>query len=334
MDPLEIDIDLARRSFDLRAQLSVGDETVALVGPSGAGKTSLLRSIAGLERPQHGRIALGAEVWLDATRRICLRPEARRVGYQPQEYGLFPHLSVAANVRFAGKRDRPDLLERLGVSHLAAARPTELSGGERQRVALARALAREPRVLLLDEPLSALDEITRRQVRAELAEMLGQLPLPTLLVTHSFDDATSLATRIGVIDGGRLLQVATPDELIAAPANATVAAHTGANVLNGVASANGAGAVVRLTGGGEIRSCTPSAGPVQIAVHPWELQLADPATSDITDTVVDIRRDRGVMAIRLTRFTVHAPLDGCASVTPGEIVGLHAPPDKVHVLHA
>jgi ABC-type sulfate/molybdate transport systems ATPase subunit len=332
MDPLEIDIDLARRAFDLRAQLTVGAETVALVGPSGAGKTSLLRSVAGLERPQHGRIVLGAEVWLDGERGICLSPERRRVGYQPQDYGLFPHLSVSANVRFAGKRDRPDLLERLGISHLAHARPAQLSGGESQRVALARALAREPNVLLLDEPLSALDEITRRDVRAELAEMLGQLPLPTLLVTHAFEDATALATRIGVIDGGRLLQVATPAQLIAAPANAIVAAHTGANVLDGVASANGGGSVVRLTGGGEMLSDTLATGPVQIAVHPWELHLADPATSDVIDTVTDVRRDRGGMAIRLTRFTVHVPIHVGVSVRAGAIVGLRAPPDKVHVL--
>lgn len=307
---------------------------MALVGPSGAGKTSLLRSVAGLERPQHGRIALGDEVWLDAQRHICLSPERRRVGYQPQDYGLFPHLSVSANVRFAGRRHRPDLLERLGISHLAHARPAQLSGGERQRAALARALAREPHVLLLDEPLSALDEITRRQVRAELGDMLGQLPLPTLLVTHAFEDATALATRIGVIDAGRLLQLATPDELIAAPASAIVAAHTGANVLDGVASANGGGSVVHLAGGGEMLSCTLATGPVQIAVHPWELRLADPATSDVIDTVIDVRRDRGAMAIRLTRFTVHAALDDCVSfiLDAGSTVGLHAPPDKVHVL--
>jgi ABC-type sulfate/molybdate transport systems ATPase subunit len=334
MEPLEIDINLARRAFDLRAELIVDAETVALVGPSGAGKTSLLRSIAGLERPQHGRIALGNEVWLDAARRICLSPERRRVGYQPQDYGLFPHLSVSANVRFAAKRDRPDLLDRLGVSHLAHAMPSKLSGGERQRVALARALAREPNVLLLDEPLSALDEITRRQVRAELGDMLRQLPLPTLLVTHAFEDATALATRIGVIDSGRLLQVAAPDELIAAPATAIVAAHTGANVIDGVASANGRGSVVRLAGGGEMLSSTVATGPVQIAVHPWELRLADPATSDVVDTVVDVRRDRGGMAIRLTRFTVHTGGDDLVRVAPGATVGLSAAPDKVHVLES
>lgn len=189
-------------------------------------------------------------------------------------------------------------------------------------------------MLLLDEPLSALDEITRREVRAELAAMLGQLPLPTLLVTHAFEDATALATRIGVIDGGRLLQVATPARLIAAPADAIVAAHTGANVLDGVAAAAGRGSVIRLEGGGEMLSSTLAAGPVQIAVHPWELHLADPATSDVIDTVTDVRLDRGGMAIRLTRFTVHVPLDDGISVKAGAIVGLRASPGKVHVLQS
>src|SRR5258707_7124175 len=114
MDLFAIDIALARRSFDVRATLNVGAETVALVGPSGAGKTSLLRTVAGLERPHTGRIALGGELWLDTAQRIDLSPERRRVGYLPQDYGLFPHLTVSANVSFAGRRQRPDLLRRLG----------------------------------------------------------------------------------------------------------------------------------------------------------------------------------------------------------------------------
>jgi ABC-type sulfate/molybdate transport systems ATPase subunit len=144
-----------------------------------------------LERPTVGRIALGSELWFHATRKVHLSAERRRGGYLPQDYGLFPHLTVAANVRFAGKRDRPDLLDRLGITHLASARPGQLSGGERQRVALARALARDPRVLLLDEPFGALDAITRARVRDELGDELGKLKLPTLLVTHSFDNAVA-----------------------------------------------------------------------------------------------------------------------------------------------
>jgi molybdate transport system ATP-binding protein len=334
MDTLDIDIALQRRSFELRAQLIVGAETVALVGPSGAGKSSLLRSIAGLERPREGRITLGEEVWLDSRRRLHVAPEQRRVGYQPQDYGLFPHMTVAANVRFAARVDRPDLLQRLGVAQLADVRPGELSGGERQRVAVARALARDPKVLLLDEPLSALDELTRRRVRVELRDMLGRLGLPTLLVTHAFDDATAVADRIGVLHRGRLLQLATPAELLAAPSSAIVAEHIGANVVDGIADTVGGTTVVRLTGGGELATTAPAQGSVQVVVHPWELRLEPPERSEVVDTVVDVHRDRGAIAVRLTRFTVHLAADdpAAAGLSRGSVAGLSAPPECVRVL--
>jgi molybdate transport system ATP-binding protein len=229
------DITLTRRTFDIRAELTLGEETVAIVGPSGAGKTSLLRSIAGLERPQRGRIALGEEVWLDAERGVHVSPERRRIGYLPQDYGLFPHLTVAGNVRFAARRDRPDLLERLGIARLASARPAQLSGGERQRVALARALAREPRVLLLDEPFGSLDPITRKRVSRELADTLATVQLPTLLVTHAFEEAAALADRVGVLDAGALVQIGALAELVRSPASALVAELTTADPLDGIA---------------------------------------------------------------------------------------------------
>ena len=158
----------------------------------------------------------------------------------PQDYGLFPHLTVSANVRFAARRDRPDLLERLGIAHLARARPAQLSGGERQRVALARALAREPLVLLLDEPFAALDADTRARVREELSELLRELKLPTLMVTHAFEDAVALAPRIAVLDHGRIEQLAGPAELIDRPATPAVAALTGANVVAATATPSAA----------------------------------------------------------------------------------------------
>ncbi|MDQ2895528.1 MAG: ABC transporter ATP-binding protein [Actinomycetota bacterium] len=330
---LEIDFVLARRAFDLRAALSVGAETVVLVGPSGSGKTSLLRTVAGLERPRVGRVSFAGEVWLDAQRKVRLSPERRRVGYLPQDYGLFPHLDVAANVRFAGRRERPDLLERFGISHLSRARPQQLSGGERQRVALARALARDPRVLLLDEPFGALDTLTHQQVRDELSDLLAELQLPTLLVTHTFADATALGHRVGVLDQGRLAQVATPSELVRHPADATVAALTGANLLHGTATPAASGATVTLDGGGTLSSAARATGPVQIAIHPWELELANAETSTLTDTIVSVRQDRGALIIRLTRVTLQAePIDnGQRSLEPGTTVGLRAAPGDVRV---
>jgi molybdate transport system ATP-binding protein len=229
MDHLDIDVALPRRAFQLCVSLTLGAETLALIGPSGAGKTSLLRAVAGLERPRSGAISFGSERWFDAERGLHVRPEDRHVGYLPQHYGLFPHLTVAGNVRFAARRDRPDLLARLGIQHLAGVRPAQLSGGERQRVALARALARDPKVLLLDEPFGALDAITRRRVRDELAELLVKLALPAIVVTHAFEDATVLASQIGVLDRGRVIQLGSAEELRREPAEPLVAELTAAD---------------------------------------------------------------------------------------------------------
>ena len=236
MAQLELDIAVALRAYTLRVGLTVGaGETVALVGPSGAGKSTVLRAVAGLLAPDEGRIALGGEPWFDAAARVALAPERRAVGLVFQDYALFPHLSVAQNVAFGGAARADELMRRLHIAPLAAERPGRLSGGERQRVALARALARDPGVLLLDEPLAALDAHTRAVVRGELAELLRELALPTLLVTHDHRDAVVLADRVGVIVDGRLRQLATPAELLHAPADRFVAAFTGANVVDGMA---------------------------------------------------------------------------------------------------
>jgi len=181
------------RSFRLALRLAVGDEVVALVGPSGAGKTTVLRAVAGLHRPDHGRIACDGQSWFERERSVDLAPE-RAVGrLRPQHHALFPHLTVRQNVAFSGADGATvdSLLERLGIARLAGERPARLSGGERQRTALARALARAPEVLLLDEPLAALDAHTRRVVRDELATELRGLGIPTLLVTHDFADASA-----------------------------------------------------------------------------------------------------------------------------------------------
>jgi ABC-type sulfate/molybdate transport systems ATPase subunit len=334
LESLEIDIVLARRAFDLRACLSVGSETVALVGPSGAGKTSLLRAVAGLDRPGSGRIALGNETWFDAGRGVHLGAEHRRVGYLPQDYGLFPHLSVAGNVRFAGRRDRPDLLEQFGIAQLANARPGELSGGERQRVALARAVAREPRVLLLDEPFGALDAITRRRVRDELADVLSGFELPSLLVTHSFDDAIALANRVGVIDYGELVQLDSARQLYERPASALVAELTGANVLRGRATPNGSGADIELEGGGRLTSSAPADGVVTIAIQPWELKLVSAGEGTFDDTVLSVHSNRGTLVIRTSRVTIELRERSAAAPHEGAAVGVRVAPDRVRVLPA
>ena len=179
------------------------------------------------------------------------------------------------NVEFGGRGRADELLRRFRIDHLADARPAQLSGGERQRVALARALARDPAVLLLDEPLSALDAHTKRRVRAELHEFLAEVGLPTLLVTHDFEDAATLADRVGVLVDGRLVQIATPADLVAYPADAFVASLGGANLLHGTARpADGGLTEVTLSGGDRIYSTDEAAGEVMAIVYPWEISVA------------------------------------------------------------
>ncbi len=281
MDPLRLDLTVPLRSFALELTLEAGGGTLALVGPSGAGKSTLLRAVAGLVRPARGRIALGDVTWLDTERGIDLAPERRSVGFVFQDYALFPHLTVAQNVGYGATVPVEPLLRRFGIAELASARPDDLSGGERQRVAVARALAREPRLLLLDEPMAALDAHTRAHVRGELRALLRELELPAVLVTHDFEDAAALAERVAVLVEGRVVQEGRPEELVAAPADPIVAAQTGGNLLTGIARAASVGLTeVTLDGGGIVYSTDERAGRVGVAVSTWDVTVARTAPPD------------------------------------------------------
>ncbi|MBK8741318.1 MAG: ABC transporter ATP-binding protein [Betaproteobacteria bacterium] len=212
------------------------DELLALVGPSGSGKTSVLRAIAGLLAVPDGHITLNGEPWFDAQRGIHMPAERRPVGMVFQQYALFPHLSAADNVRLAVPRAHGPatareiahkLLRDMRLEGLAARRPQDLSGGERQRVALARALAREPRVLLLDEAFSAVDQPTRHVLYDELARLRERLSLPIIMVTHDVREARQLADRMSILERGRTLQDGTPEAVMSRPRNARVAALVG-----------------------------------------------------------------------------------------------------------
>ena len=209
-------------AFALDVAFEVGGGVTALLGPSGAGKSLTLRAIAGLLRPDGGRVAVGSRVLFDAARGIDLPARERRVGYVFQQYGLFPHLSVAENVGYGlharARADRHarvgEVLELVGLAAFAGRRPRDLSGGQQQRVALARALAPEPAVLLLDEPLSALDVPLRRRLGDELRALHERTRTPMVLVTHDPDEAARVADAVVHVDGGRAsrgLPHAAPD---------------------------------------------------------------------------------------------------------------------------
>jgi molybdate transport system ATP-binding protein len=223
---------MQERPIPLHAELDCGPgELVALVGPSGSGKTTILRCIAGLHRPQGGVIKCGGVDWLDRERGVSLSPQHRSCGVVFQHYALFPHMTALQNVAAAMGHRPPrerdararELLELVHLAGLERRRPAELSGGQQQRVALARALARNPKVLLLDEPFAAVDRVTRRKLQRELAQLRARVKIPILMVTHDLDEARSLADRMYILYRGQTLQQGTPAELMARPASAGVA---------------------------------------------------------------------------------------------------------------
>jgi ABC-type sulfate/molybdate transport systems ATPase subunit len=292
------------------------------VGPSGAGKTSVLRAIAGLVRPRRGRIALGDDVWFDSDEGVFRKPDERRVGLVFQEYALFPHLTVRQNVAYAGKERADEYLERFRIAHLADIRPTALSGGERQRVALARALARGPGVILLDEPLSALDTHTKGAVRAELQELLHELALPTILVSHDFEDAAALADEVGVIVDGRLRQLATPNELIERPSDAFVASFTGANLLRGTARRlNDHITLVQLDSGELVYSTDTAVGKVGVVVYPWEVSVGRIHQHDSAMNLIE-GEIRSVVAVGNRMRVSVGPITAEVTVSSAEKLGL------------
>jgi ABC-type sulfate/molybdate transport systems ATPase subunit len=221
--------------FLLDVELSGDDGVLALVGENGSGKSSLLRALLGAIDVEHIELSVGAELLASSARGVARPIEARRLGYVPQGNGLLPHIDVLDNVAFglstgprrlprAQRRQRARaLLSRLDCASLCDRRVAGLSGGEQQRVALARALLLEPRMLLLDEPLSALDAINRRRVRAFLAEHLSAFGGPTLLVTHDARDIEALGARVCALDSGRVVQTGTLQALRAAPGSAFIA---------------------------------------------------------------------------------------------------------------
>lgn len=225
-----------RLTIEVAFKMALDPPTVLILfGPSGSGKTTILRCLAGLERPERGVIQCGADTWLDSVRGTRLPPQRRHLGYMFQDYALFPNHSVAGNVAFGMEATTDDdryqrvrgVLALLQVEDLQDQKPGQLSGGQQQRVALARAIARRPRLLLLDEPLSALDVPTRTKLRGELRILLRQLAIPSIVVTHDWEEALALGDEMVVVKDGRVLQTGPPQQVFNRPRDTEVAKIVG-----------------------------------------------------------------------------------------------------------
>lgn len=322
---LRADVGVVRGGFDLEVRADVrAGEILAVLGPNGAGKSTLLRALAGLLPVSRGRVTVGDQTWDDADRGTFVPAVDRRVGLVFQDYRLFPHLTVLDNVAFSrhvrGGR-RPDarahareVLERLGIEELSARRPGQLSGGQAQRVALARALASDPRLLLLDEPLAALDARTRLEIRTELRGYLATFGGPTLVVTHDPLEAMVLADRILVLEGGRAVQEGVPAAVARRPATEYVARLVGLNLYRGAMTDRSTGRV-DLDDGGRLFA----------AGH-------DP--DDGGGHVVPLPATRMLVAVAPTAISLytHSPDAGSArNVWTGTVAGLELLTDRVRV---
>jgi putrescine transport system ATP-binding protein len=290
-------------------------EFFALLGPSGCGKTTLLRMLAGFEQPDEGRILLdGADI-------AGVPPHRRPVNMMFQSYALFPHLTVAGNVAFGLKQEKltqadidqrvRDILKLVQLEGLELRKPHSLSGGQRQRVALARALVKRPRVLLLDEPLSALDRKLREDTRFELMDLQERLGLTFVMVTHDQDEAMTTSDRIGVMNHGRLVQVAPPEEVYEQPNSRWIADFVGdVNLLEGqLADTGPSGSTIECAGIGTLRVAQPIDAPagtmLWVALRPEKIQVGTtPAalgSNGASGTVVDVGYlgDLSVYKVRL-----------------------------------
>jgi molybdate transport system ATP-binding protein len=265
-------------SFEVDADLSIppGRAVTVLFGPSGSGKTTLLRLLAGLDRPDAGSIAVAERVWSDVERGIHLPPQHRRTGFLFQDYALFPHLTVAQNVSYAARPETArHMLDTFGLTDLAGRKPRTISGGQQQRVALARALAAAPSLLLLDEPLSALDATTRSRTRHELRRMLVASGVPAILVTHDRMEAVALGDWMAVMVDGRIRQAGPVQEVFRRPSDLQVAETVGVeNVLSAEVVARESGLLVLALGSARIQ-CVDSgeSGPVFACVRAEDVML-------------------------------------------------------------
>jgi molybdate transport system ATP-binding protein len=319
-----------------------------LFGPSGAGKTTLLRLLAGLERPDAGKIVFRDRTWCDTARGVWLEPQQRRAGMVFQHYALFPHLTVERNVAFAATgQAAARMMERFGLSGLAGRLPRAISGGEQQRVALARALAASPDLLLLDEPLSALDASARIRTRRELRGLLASAGVPSIVVTHDRTEAIALADWMAVMVEGRILQTGPVREVFARPASAQVAEAVGVeNILPAEIVSRGAGLLRLAVGRAVLESLDGGeSGPVLASIRAEDVALTRDAVGASTQRnrltgvvraiaiegpLARVEMDCGFALVALVTAQSAADLN----LRPGESLAAIVKTTSVHVIPA
>ena len=301
---VDIQLRLSRLTLDVAFTVAAG-EVLALLGPNGSGKSTTLRALVGLLPLAGGRVVLDGTVLEDPAQHVKVPPEKRPIGLMFQDYLLFPHLSTLENVAFglrakgtdkkAARDKASQTLARLGLEGLAEAKPGSMSGGQQQRVAMARALVTDPRLLLLDEPLAALDVSTKTDVRRLLREVLRQSNAANVLVTHDLLDAVALGDRMIVIQDGEVVQTGTPAEVTARPRSSYVADLVGVNLLRGTAH----GTILDIDGGGKLTCAEPATGPVLATVPPVGVAVSrqrpeeqEPNTWPGRISAVDLMGDR------------------------------------------
>ncbi len=337
---LEASIGVQVGTLDLRAELTVADgELLALLGPNGAGKSTALRALAGLRPIHQGHIRVDGAVLDDPTTNTFVPPEQRPIGVVFQDYLLFEHMTVLENVAFGlrarttpkadARRCAHEWLERVGLASMAQDRPRALSGGQAQRVALARALATDPRVLLLDEPLAALDAGTRAAVRRDLRQHLASFAGMRLLVTHDPVDAYALADRVAVLEGGRIVQSGTLAEVTAHPRSRYVADLVGVNLVSGSVE----GGVLHTERGAAVVIADAPNGPAFAVIRPHSLTLTreTPAGASSRNVWEGIITDIDRLGER-ARVGIEGLLPLTAEITLAALDALALRPgDEVHV---
>jgi molybdate transport system ATP-binding protein len=335
---IEIDLELPLASFALRVAARLEAGVTAVMGPSGSGKTSLLESVAGLRRGAKGRLALDGRVLLDSATGVGLAPEARQVGYVPQDAGLFPHLSAQANVRFGARADAAAVasaIATLEIGGLLERYPASLSGGEKQRVALARALATRPRLLLLDEPLAALDVGLRERILPYLLRVRDEWKTPVLYVTHNVGEALALSSRVLLLREGRVEATGAPFELLATPAMASAAQPGVENLFSGRVRGHdleGGVTIVDLASRQSLSlplaAALPLGSAVTVAVRAEDVIVAKRAPEGLSARnlfevrIAAISRAGADVSLRCAPPGGEGPLDWVVRVTPSAAASL------------